>query len=117
MSEITQTITVGDGSGRLGNCLQAAVASLLDLPLDEVPHFAEIDDWNGAFDDFAEQHGFRLAYTVTQTPEFGLAFGLSARGVAHSVVYRDGTEVWDPHPSRDGLRSISAFVHFNRIES
>lgn len=34
MSEVTQTILLNDPSGRPRNCLQAAVASLLDLDFD-----------------------------------------------------------------------------------
>ena len=35
-----------DAEGRPGNCYQAALASALELPLDEVPHFATFaTDW------------------------------------------------------------------------
>lgn len=32
-----------DAEGRPGNCYQAAIASALELPLDEVPHFSNMD--------------------------------------------------------------------------
>ena len=37
---VDQTIFVGDPQ-RPGNCVAACVATLLDLPLDRVPHFIE----------------------------------------------------------------------------
>ncbi len=38
---VDQTILASDPK-RLGNCLSACVATFLDLPLDEVPHFVEL---------------------------------------------------------------------------
>jgi hypothetical protein len=110
VKQVTQTITVGDGSGLPGNCLQAAVASLLELDLDEVPHFACYADWLERLCEFAMRRGYAVSYKPpTEPPQFGMAFGPSPRGVAHSVVYVDG-EMWDPHPSRDGLVSVSNYV-------
>lgn len=117
MSEVSQTIVLGDGSGRLGNCLQAAVASTLDLPLDEVPHFAEVEDWWGALVDFLSAHGVNVYRQPASDgpPVLGLAFGQSLRGVMHAVVCRDGEVVWDPHPSRDGLTSVTSYVRFDAL--
>jgi hypothetical protein len=114
VSEVTQTIMVGDGSGREGNCLQAAVASLLDLPLDNVPHFLESPDFENTMVTFAAQHGYKIRYSWTTPPEFGLAHGPSPRGVSHAVVYRDSEFAWDPHPDRSGLLRATQFVHFER---
>lgn len=113
---VTQTITVNDGSGRQGNCLQAAVASLLDLQLDDVPHFVELkSSWWELMETFAREHGYEVFLEDSDKPtEFGFAFGPSSRGVAHAVVHR-GSEVWDPHPERTGLESVSAFVHLRPI--
>lgn len=118
MSEVTQTILLNDPSGRQGDCLRAAVASLLDLPPDEVPHFIEsTGDWWEDMAAFARGHG----YIVTQhgpdhePPVFGLAFGFTNRSdERHAVVYRDGAMAWDPHPSRDGLVRVMTFVEFDR---
>lgn len=115
MSEVTQTITAGDGSGRMGNCLQAAVASLLDVPLDEVPHFAEKAEWRSALNSFARSRGYFVHTRVLHPPDFGLAVGPSLRSPAHAVVVRDRAIVWDPHPSRAGLRSVSYYLLFEDI--
>lgn len=115
MKPVVQTITIGDGSGRPGNCLQAAVASLLDLDLGHVPHFVEHDDWLERLVDFGAERGYRVAYRAHPVA-FGLAFGRSPRNAAHAVVCLDGEIVWDPHPSRDGLVSISNYVEWAPLE-
>jgi hypothetical protein len=117
MKPVTQTITVGDGSGIIGNCLQAAVASLLDLDLDAVPHFGLHDDWLERLVDFAGERGYTIRYRPPdEPPAFGLAFGPSPRGVAHAVVVVDGAIVWDPHPSRAGLTSVSNYIRWEATD-
>lgn len=112
MKQVTQTIMVGDGSGLPGNCLQAAVASLVGHDLEAVPHFALYPDW---FDRLV-QYGRPLGYSLElrsphsgSAPLFGLLFGPSPRGVTHAVAV-EGDVIWDPHPSRDGLTSVSEYV-------
>lgn len=42
-----------------GNCMQAAVASLMDLDLDRVPDFLSFgEDWNKVWDDFWKGMGY-----------------------------------------------------------
>lgn len=105
---VTQSITIGDGSGRLGNCLQAAVASLLNLPLASVPHFIEHDEWLERLVAFGAAWGYRVRH---RSPDCGVPSGIgigpSPRGVSHSLVWVGGEVVWDPHPSRDGLVQLS----------
>lgn len=119
MSEVTQTILLGDPSGRPGNCLQAAVASLLGLDLDAVPHFVEsTGDWFEDMAVFVLGHGYELMQhsPAHDPPVFGLAFGFTNRSAdRHAVVYRDGVMAWDPHPSRDGLTSVKVYLDFDPI--
>ena len=106
-----QMWTVGDGSGRMGDCLRAAVATLLQIPPDRVPHFAESSDWLGAllaFRDglhyFTLQKGYWPPHMETALP-WVIGCGRSPRGVMHAVILSaaDGSLIHDPHPSRDGL--------------
>jgi len=107
-SNVTQTILHDDHQGRTGNCLQAALATLLHLSLDDVPHFAEHDDWLERFCAWAEERGYTVRHRSAGHPaNLGIAFGPSPRGVKHAVVVRDGHIVWDPHPSRAGLVKVS----------
>lgn len=102
--EVTQTILHEEGAESPGNCLQAAVASLLDLDLDDVPHFVVHPDWLERLMAFGRAHGYWVRYAQPDAHvPFGIAVGPSPRGVQHAVVWIDGTVAWDPHPSRAGL--------------
>lgn len=105
--------------GQHGDCQRAVIASLLELPITEVPHFLQqakgdaAGFWEG-LQSFCRSKGF--AY-LTVPARSGAAFfgaddgvyheisGPSPRGngVTHAVVGRDGQVVFDPHPSRAGL--------------
>lgn len=111
MTLVTQTILHDPDSDAIGNCMPAAIATLLDLPLDDVPHFAEHDDWDVRFDAWCKERGLIWSsLNVTQVPDWApcLLVGKSPRGIAHVVVGRGLSTVWDPHPSRDGLTSITS---------
>lgn len=126
MIPIDQTHFVGDPDGMPGNCMQAAIASVLEYPLDAVPHFAAMPeaDWWMAFMDYLSDHDHRITLfadrffetdvyldgTLTAAPltdwpreRVVIANGMSPRGVRHSVVWQHGELVHDPHPSRAGL--------------
>lgn len=116
MKAVTQTILAGEIDGVPGNCLQAAVASLLELDLDAVPHFALHEDWLERLVEFGAERGYRVLYQG-QPVAFGLAFGMSERDLGHAVVCLDGEIAWDPHPSRTGLVSVSNYVDWSRMDN
>ncbi len=41
-----------------GNCMQAAIASLFELDLEEVPNFIELEDWVLKFKDMYKNRGY-----------------------------------------------------------
>lgn len=118
-----------------GNCLQAAVASLLDLPLDAVPHFVACRDpgesWWRDLRRFMRGRGDDIFYVPVDDPgaaewlaqlrermrtggvaPYVLASGKSPRGdFQHAVVWNllDGRLAHDPHPSGDGLVSVEEY--------
>ena len=120
-----QTTFVPRAGDDAGNCLQACVASLLGLPLEDVPNFAAVPEggtdgkshWFFAFERWLRDRdlGVSVWYPTRgcdwyMAPEsLAIASGKSPRGdFQHSVVVRvtDGAEpelVHDPHPSRAGL--------------
>ncbi|WP_232629188.1 hypothetical protein [Methylobacterium sp. Leaf118] len=106
--------TVLHGEGRKGNCMQAAVAGLLGLPMRDVPNFVERPDGKAHLGliNFAQSHGFDLVRDDGAKSFDGLylACGPTDRGIHHMVVMRDGALYHDPHPSRSGLLSID-FVY------
>lgn len=105
--------------GQHGDCQRAVIASLLELPICDVPHFLQLangDPWIywARLQTFCRSHGY--AY-MTVPARGGISFfgddgpiyheisGPSPRGngVTHAVVGCNGEVVFDPHPSRAGL--------------
>lgn len=108
---VTQTILHDPELGTIGNCMQAAVATLLGLPLGDVPHFAAIEgDWGAAFKAWClGRQLLWISLGVMDVPDDMpcILCGKSPRGIEHCTVGRGLDTVWDPHPSRDGLTTIS----------
>lgn len=121
-----------------GNCMQAAVASIMELPLDAVPHFYEhclegltesqrsdMRIWQeDRIDQFLDDHGWvRFGYGYApdkfeflQGDMLCLLSGMSPRGVNHVVLVwlepnGKWSLEWDPHPS-DGSVTDPNFVEF-----
>lgn len=95
-----------------GNCLSACVASILDLPIEEVPYFMSDRfnpqgvDWVRKLNSWLRPRGYRCHVFVRDImiPEYHIAHGVSPRGVGtHAVVARGNRMVHDPHPSRQGI--------------
>jgi hypothetical protein len=126
MKPTKQTI-FGDGKeGRPhGNCLSACVASLLELPIEEVPVFVEKEDWFGQLHKFISDKGYEchgsLYGTDVLTYDTGIdgyyiVNGVSPRaglkglslGMNHSVIFYNGKLFFDPHPDNKGLVSIES---------
>lgn len=129
MRPVHQTITAcpirrdgHDAEGNPGNCFQAAVASLLELDLHEVPHFARHHSWWFTLRRWARERGGDFtwyptnddAYPGLPVPEswaptgYVIAGGPSPRGPFQHVVITDlaGNLVHDPHPSSAGLPEV-----------
>jgi hypothetical protein len=101
--------------GQHGDCMRACIASLLDLPIADVPHFAQIDAdggdnfWIGVTD-FCRSRGFAFvtvkgSFVWSADPIYHIIAGPSPRaaGVHHAVIGLNGRVHFDPHPSRAGL--------------
>lgn len=106
-----QTV-VGEG----GNCWSTCIANILGLRPDAVPNFCVLhpNDWlNKANCWLIERHGLLLMHYRGENPldpdpmfkqaTLLIASGMGPRGHRHSVLWRDGAMVHDPHPSGDGL--------------
>ena len=92
--------------GVTGNCMQACVASILELPLEEVPDFCNIaseDTWFTQMQAWFEGHGLwyvevRFTYEPKFPDGYYLVSGDGPRGLRHVCVARAGEIVHDPHP-------------------
>lgn len=127
MKFITQTIFGGEAGGRKGNCLQACVASIMDLELDDVPHFAELPEnpggWTADVISFAALVGWGCLVRSPAKPptsDEAIAVGWSPRNKAWThavVVYRSVADYleWDPHPDHTGLVRPFLFLDFWKL--
>jgi len=120
MRPVDQLVPHDPENGRWGDCMRACVASLLELPAEDVPHFM---DGGPSQSEFVRRlHGFLvprglwvmthdhfwLAHLLEQShvPEvYHIISGPSPRfpDCFHAVIGRNGEVVFDPHPSRAGL--------------
>lgn len=91
-----------------GNCWSACIASLLEMPVSEVPWFLGHDDWYAAFAAWLRPHGYypvTVPWSAEWCPEGYYILGGRSPRHSHAVVARGREIVHDPHPSRDGLVS------------
>lgn len=148
MIPVTQTkVVVKNAAGEMvvrGNCFAAAIASLMEVPITEVPNVEVLFDvdniswyfvmqaWvnskgyylgqnisfsiyhNHGFDD----EGFKSALSYTHD-KYYIASGISPRGIRHCCIYLNGLLVHDPHPSRDGLENdtIDMYEEITKLHS
>lgn len=91
--------------------MQCAVAYLLQVPVEEVPHFGESgiaeECWD-MFDDYFLSIGEMIVmWSADKTSDkVYLASGDTVRGTSHMVVMQNGKLLFDPHPSNAGLSRI-----------
>lgn len=112
MTPQRQTIFTDDKIGQVGNCFSACLASLLDLSIDQVPHFASHgENWFIVFYHFIKDTEFEFNGTwhIPNNPQwkdfngidgYSIVGGGSPRGIknGHAVIYKDGEPFFDPHP-------------------
>ena len=122
----TQTILAGRDDGVYGNCLQAAIAGALYLPMEAVPHFSQFLWWEPAIELWARGLNPSKVLRKKVTDEWPdpligqlhgngriIVGGKSPRGYDHVVVYLVGdARIHDPHPSRSGLVSVTDWYWF-----
>jgi hypothetical protein len=111
-----------------GECVRAAYATILDLPLESVPRFDPAATTLAGFDQgdcervWLSSIGLNLV-EISVDPEDNLPqavldsipenlphlmSGVSPRGYGHRCVGVGGEVFFDPHPSREGLVSVYA---------
>lgn len=115
MKRVDQT-TFGE---KEGDCFSACVASVLEIPISEVPFFMAPGPWFERFTDWLRPRGFYAACyelngadrSVMSECGVHILSGKSPRGdFDHSVVACGAVIVHDPHPSRDGLGRLTDYI-------
>lgn len=88
--------------GSDGNCLQAAMASLLDMKLSKVPHFIRRKDWSRSFVHFLNKRGYFIRLSIKPN---GLKY---LSGIAGSSAGIEGYFIAFGYrlPEVDGLHAV-----------
>lgn len=102
-----------------GNCLAACVASVLGLPLDDIPNLAA-QDWAWRLADFLLSHDLAFHY-VAYSQFFDRGTWILSADVAnedsqHCVVVTNGQIVWDPSPRPRVLGRWLAMIIFAPLD-
>lgn len=118
MTPVDQEYLYVEEPRQYGDCVRAVIASLLDLPIADVPHF--LKEANGdhyefycAIDDFLASRCLKIMWQVSLIhywrpgdPDlYHYMSGPSPRdkNIHHAVVGMNGNIVFDPHPDHTGL--------------
>lgn len=124
MKPVMQT-TFGEEKG---NCLSACIASILELPIEEVPNFCEEDreDWWRSCWTWLYSRGY-VGIEVSIQPgvlspvwhEYCILSGEGPRGCHHAVVgrakgYQGFEYVHDPHPDGTFLKEVTEVMFITR---
>lgn len=145
MKPILQTQLYGDNAIGNGNCVAAAMASILEIPLWMIPPWEQMfarNDWHvrrrswlaqmlglevvtlyaskrkpGLFTEaYWEEDGEDYTYVdVAVLPEFYIACGLTVRKSQHATVYSRGALVHDPHYSGAGILQVERIEYFRSL--
>lgn len=104
-----------------GNCFETCIASVLGLDIDSVPDFGKDEDrWFLNFKEWIDSFYEMSVILVNVDREWlkrhrgiGIAGGPSPRyDCWHSVIYRNGKMVMDPHPDGTGLKEVKDMILF-----
>lgn len=148
MIPVTQTkVVVKKSTGeevQRGNCYAAAIASIMELPITEVPNVETLFEIDGSFwaevmHTFLNSKGWDLAtnnwFKVFHDGRYGieegkrsemmeycqnkfyLVSGNTVRNIRHICIYQNGRLVHDPHPSKEGLVTLEDFQELYRLDS
>ena len=120
MKPTPQTILASPGVR--GDCFRACIASILELPIEDVPHFVAIEhDWWGETQRWLAKRGLFAMWLPIRHPDemhfcnpcedsYCILAGASPRGngIKHAVVGKivqgwNFEIAYDPHPSQAGL--------------
>lgn len=105
-----------------GNCLQACIASLFELPLDAVPHFMLFKDkWWDAVHLYMRSAGYDLlGFVDGEPPQDGEYYIISIDlgeqyDFSHAVIFKDGQIVHDPHPIKGGVNKVAGYYSIKKL--
>ena len=118
MTPVDQEFLHDPEAGSVGDCFRACVASVLEVPTAAVPHFALLGSrWGRVANAYLGARGKELEWEIGDPPPdiWAIVTVKSPRDddLKHSVIYRDGEMVHDPHPSRAGGEPLGEYFRIN----
>ena len=122
MIPVYQTAFGGPDSPTPGDCFRACVASILELPINEVPHFCATEEWIPPLQAWFRERGWMPLLVAGDIgcwllDAYHVAAGPGSRdGCAHCVVCRGDELAHDPLPGGMGLSSVAKRVLFVAID-
>jgi hypothetical protein len=136
MKPTMQTILPSDTEPLRGDCFRACVASIFELPIEDVPHFCEHPNWGEHLDDWLWNHGMAHVFVRLDVEADEGYLGAVGRGIwcivsgttkrhpsrLHSVVARTlgGGVQWeyrhDPHPDGTFLEEAKDILFFISVQ-
>ena len=89
--------TTSLSKGERGNCLAAALASILDLKISEIPKFEIMckRTWKSALHEWSTGIGVMVEFTKSIPAGFCIGIGRHASGELHAVILLDGAFYFD----------------------
>jgi len=106
-----------------GNCLQACLASILEIPLRTAPDPCHSGHpWIDALSVWLNRRAWGVVHFDSRDPrrrfclEFDTAWSIAigktsrSKNLRHAVVYHNGGLVHDPLPKGNGLSKVEAFL-------
>jgi len=119
---VDQTILHDPEKKIMGNCMQAALASVFGCRIEVIPAFQDFTDysWQEIFKEWlyfiGREYKEKWYPSSEDHPraELYIINGKSPRGVRHSTVWLNGQMIHDPHPSKAGLVNIDSLWSFPR---
>lgn len=129
MKPVDQTRIHDPDRGVTGNCLEACVASLLEIDIEAVPYFGIDRDWFSRYLGFVREQGYEMTSHFhfpdgfpcgSESIDLGVGVGgyfiaagpspranVRNQGLTHAVIIdAAGNVVHDPHPSRAGVLRV-----------
>ena len=108
-----------------GNCFQAAVASILELPLDVVPNIQEYDDnldWYDIFSKWLEKFGFGFlcfpaggSGIIQGYHLIGCKSTTLGEGECHTLVGFNQEVAHDPNPNAKTVGKVEDYIVFTAL--
>ncbi len=109
--------------GDEGNCLEACLASLLEIPIEDVPTLepqpGDTVHWIDKMNNFLRQYGITTMFFQPNLPvpknTYYLISGISPRGLDHATIGKNGVIVHDPHPDGGGVDPVTDICIFVQL--